>query len=96
MVQLLFSALLTFRSYWLSRAALRLEIIALRHQLAVVVLAGLIIAIELLRHDHWRERWILRVAFGIVSLLALKRALDCHRRLIVFVGGVRPEAHKFT
>jgi hypothetical protein len=37
------------------------------------------------------------VAFGMVSRLALKpRSLACHRGLIVFVGSVRPEAHKFT
>jgi hypothetical protein len=53
-------------------------------QLAVLVLAGLIIAIELLRYDHRRERWILRVAFGIVSQLALSSPCP----------GLSPRAHR--
>ena len=39
--------------------------------LALLVLAGLIIAIELLRHGHGAERWVLSMAVVIVSLLGL-------------------------
>jgi hypothetical protein len=47
--------------------------------LTLLVLAGLIIAIELLRHDHGTERWVLSPAVLIVSLLALNLGRDLWR-----------------
>ena len=39
--------------------------------LALLVLAGSIVAVELLRHDHGAERWVLATAVVMVSLLAI-------------------------
>jgi hypothetical protein len=39
--------------------------------LALLVLAGSIVAVELVRHDHGLERWVLSAAAVTVSLLAL-------------------------
>ena len=39
--------------------------------LALLILAGLIVAIELVRHDHGIERWVLSSTVLMVSLLAL-------------------------
>ena len=47
--------------------------------LTLLVLAGLIIAIELLRHGHGTERWVLSPAVLIVSLLALNLGRDLWR-----------------
>ena len=42
--------------------------------LALLVLAGLIMTIELLRHGHGPERWVLATAVTVLSLLALNVA----------------------
>ena len=42
--------------------------------LALLVLAALIMAIELLRHGHGTERWVLSSAVAILSLLTLNVA----------------------
>ena len=39
--------------------------------LALLALAALIMTIELLRHDHGRERWMLSMGLMVVSLLSL-------------------------
>lgn len=48
--------------------------------LALLVLAGLIIAIELLRHGHGTERWVLSTAVVIVSLLTLNLGRNLWRQ----------------
>jgi hypothetical protein len=40
--------------------------------LALLVVAGLIMTIELVRYGHGRERWMLATGLMIVSLVALK------------------------
>ena len=42
--------------------------------LALLVLAGLIMTIELLRHGHGPERWMLAAAVTVLSLLAVNVA----------------------
>jgi hypothetical protein len=42
--------------------------------LVLLVLAGLIMSIELLRHGHGLERWVLSAAVATLSLFALKVA----------------------
>jgi hypothetical protein len=42
--------------------------------LAVLILADLILLVELLRHSHERERWVLSATLLMVSLLALNLA----------------------
>jgi hypothetical protein len=44
--------------------------------LVLVILAGLITGVELVRHHHGTERWILSAAVLMVALLAVQRVRD--------------------
>lgn len=47
--------------------------------LALLILAGLIVLIELIRHDHGTERWVLSSAMFVVALLGVHRVRDLRR-----------------
>ncbi len=47
--------------------------------LVFVILAGLIVAAELVRHDHGTERWILSAAVLTVALLGAQRVRELRR-----------------
>ncbi len=44
--------------------------------LVLVILAGLIAGVELIRHDHGTERWVLSAVLFMVALLAVQRVRD--------------------
>jgi len=47
--------------------------------LVLVILAGLIAGVELIRHDHGTERWLLSAVLLMVALLAVQRVRDLRR-----------------
>jgi hypothetical protein len=47
--------------------------------LVLVVLAGLIVVAELLRHDHGTERWILSCVMLVIALLGRRLVNDLRR-----------------
>jgi hypothetical protein len=47
--------------------------------LVLVILAGLIVVAELLRHDHGTERWILSCVMLVIALLARRLVNDLRR-----------------
>ena len=47
--------------------------------LMFLILAGLMLCVELIRHDHGNERWLLSAAVLTVGLVAIQRIRDLRR-----------------
>jgi hypothetical protein len=47
--------------------------------LVLLILAGLIAAVELIRHDHGTERWLLSAVLFMIALLGMQRVRDLRR-----------------
>lgn len=47
--------------------------------LVLLILAGLIAAVELIRHDHGTERWLLSAVLLTIALLGMQRVRDPRR-----------------
>ncbi len=97
-VQLLFSAPLSFRSYWLKRKPTHDP----EGNPQYPALSPMVMTQQLDRDDEpsqsqngelMTERDNLQLQSGSAKP---PRTLACHRGQIVLVGGLRPEAHKFT